>query len=151
VAPTATNRQSNLAATLFFKIITTNHQSPITTNHHTLKVISVFERGKRHQMLRELKALQHNLVPLNQPLVAVAPASKNTRDTASNECAGVGGNNADGDGSSDLQQQQKQGRGLRQGPNCNCMVSFFDAFMDPKVSILIGKFCRSSLLARIMW
>ena len=76
------------------------------------KKIPVFDDEKRHQMVRELRALYHNLVPLTS-------LEWNSTSTAHD----------DGDG-------QRPTR----GPSCPCIVSFYDAYMDPhlgNISIIV--------------
>jgi hypothetical protein len=74
------------------------------------KNIPVFDEEKRRQMVRELRALYHNLVPLT------------SLEWTS--------------GSEDSSNGQRPTR----GPSCPCIVSFYDAYMDPhlgNISIIV--------------
>ena len=69
------------------------------------KRISIYDNEKRHQMVRELKALYDNLVPLTSLTWGIADAGRE-----SSVC---------------------DNRSIVRGPSCQCIVSLYDAYMDP--------------------
>jgi serine/threonine protein kinase len=101
----------------------------------------VFDDGKRHQMLRELTALQHNLAPLNSLAYApsASPPNRLSHRRADNSSA-ASSSGGGGDGSreekpaeeEEEEAEEEERRRFRE-PTCPCMVTFYDAFMDPKV------------------
>ena len=75
------------------------------------KDVPVFDDSKRHQMVRELRALYLNLVPLTALQWQQPHSSRHVEDE-------------DGGG-------ERSSSAAGAAPSCPCMVSFFDAFLEP--------------------
>jgi hypothetical protein len=113
----------------------------------------VFDDGKRHQMLRELTALQHNLAPLNSLAYApsASPPNRLSHRRADNSSAasssGGGGDGSREEKPAEEEEEEEERRRFRE-PTCPCMVTFYDAFMDPKVGPR-SAFARLPIASRV--
>jgi len=84
------------------------------------KNIPVFEDEKRHQMVREIKALYSNLVPLTK--TSSSSSASDTANPLTNSNANPNPNTT----------SSPKSKSKSKSPRCSHIVSMYDAFMDRK-------------------
>ncbi|GBG30363.1 Mitogen-activated protein kinase kinase 1 [Hondaea fermentalgiana] len=87
-----------------------------------VKSIPCFEQGKRKQMIKELKALYANLVPIR------TPGSATTRNASRPVSAGA----QPRDRGDSMPEADTVAPAIEQGPACPYIVAFHDAFVNPQ-------------------